>query len=67
LTVVSERFFGAVACAQRRDALAAISEQFIRAADAAQIPLEVMHRVVAMASGGMAMVLYARRQRQGAR
>jgi H+/gluconate symporter-like permease len=34
-------------------ALAAMSDQFIRAADAAQIPLEVMHRVVAMASGGM--------------
>jgi H+/gluconate symporter-like permease len=30
-----------------------MSEQFIRAAEAAQIPLEVMHRVVAMASGGM--------------
>jgi len=34
-------------------ALAAMSDQFIRAAEAAQIPLEVMHRVVAMASGGM--------------
>ncbi|MYM21066.1 GntP family permease [Duganella sp. FT135W] len=34
-------------------ALAAMSEQFMRAAEAAQIPLEVMHRVVAMASGGM--------------
>ena len=34
-------------------ALAAMSEQFIHAAQAAQIPLEVMHRVVAMASGGM--------------
>jgi H+/gluconate symporter-like permease len=34
-------------------ALAAMSDQFIKAADAAQIPLEVMHRVVAMASGGM--------------
>ncbi|MYM84623.1 GntP family permease [Duganella sp. FT50W] len=34
-------------------ALAAMSEQFIRAAEAAHIPLEVMHRVVAMASGGM--------------
>jgi H+/gluconate symporter-like permease len=34
-------------------ALAAMSEQFIKAAEAAQIPLEVMHRVVAMASGGM--------------
>jgi H+/gluconate symporter-like permease len=34
-------------------ALAAMSDQFIKAAEAAQIPLEVMHRVVAMASGGM--------------
>lgn len=34
-------------------ALAAMSDQFIRAAEAAQIPLEVMHRVVSMASGGM--------------
>ncbi|SHN37066.1 H+/gluconate symporter [Duganella sacchari] len=34
-------------------ALAAMSDQFIKAADAAHIPLEVMHRVVAMASGGM--------------
>ncbi|MET0323048.1 MAG: GntP family permease [Duganella sp.] len=34
-------------------ALAAMSDQFIRAAEAAHIPLEVMHRVVAMASGGM--------------
>jgi len=34
-------------------ALAAMSDQFIRAAEAARIPLEVMHRVVAMASGGM--------------
>lgn len=34
-------------------ALAAMSDVFIRGAAAAQIPLEVMHRVVAMASGGM--------------
>jgi H+/gluconate symporter-like permease len=34
-------------------ALAAMSDVFIRGAQAAQIPLEVMHRVVAMASGGM--------------
>ena len=34
-------------------ALAAMSDQFIRAAEAANIPLEVMHRVVSMASGGM--------------
>ncbi|NYE64125.1 H+/gluconate symporter-like permease [Duganella sp. 1224] len=34
-------------------ALAAMAEQFIKAAEAAHIPLEVMHRVVAMASGGM--------------
>jgi len=34
-------------------ALAAMSDQFIKAAEAAHIPLEVMHRVVAMASGGM--------------
>lgn len=34
-------------------ALAAMSEQFIAAANAAQIPLEVLHRVAAMASGGM--------------
>ena len=34
-------------------ALAAMSDVFIRGAEAAQIPLEVMHRVVAMASGGM--------------
>lgn len=34
-------------------ALAAMSEEFIAAADAAGIPLEVMHRVVSMASGGM--------------
>jgi H+/gluconate symporter-like permease len=34
-------------------ALAAMSDVFIRGAQAAQIPLEVLHRVVAMASGGM--------------
>ncbi|ACO77973.1 membrane protein, D-beta-hydroxybutyrate permease [Azotobacter vinelandii CA] len=34
-------------------ALAAMSETFIAAAHAAQIPLEVLHRVAAMASGGM--------------
>src|SRR6476469_3376830 len=34
-------------------ALAAMSETFIAAADAAKIPLEVLHRVAAMASGGM--------------
>ncbi|MBB5192987.1 H+/gluconate symporter-like permease [Silvimonas terrae] len=34
-------------------ALAALSEQFIAAANAAHIPMEVLHRVVAMASGGM--------------
>ena len=34
-------------------ALAAMSEQFISAANAANIPLEVLHRVAAMASGGM--------------
>ncbi|MFG1462849.1 GntP family permease [Xanthobacter sp. DSM 24535] len=34
-------------------ALAAMSEQFISAANAAGIPMEVMHRVAAMASGGM--------------
>jgi H+/gluconate symporter-like permease len=34
-------------------ALAAMSDVFIRGADSAGIPLEVMHRVVAMASGGM--------------
>ena len=34
-------------------ALAAMSERFIAAADSAGIPLEVMHRVAAMASGGM--------------
>ena len=34
-------------------ALAAMSDSFIQAAQQAHIPLEVMHRVVAMASGGM--------------
>ena len=34
-------------------ALAAMSDLFIQGAHAAQIPLEVLHRVVAMASGGM--------------
>jgi H+/gluconate symporter-like permease len=34
-------------------ALAAMSEQFIAAANAANIPLDVFHRVAAMASGGM--------------
>ncbi|WP_019448617.1 GntP family permease [Cupriavidus sp. BIS7] len=34
-------------------ALAAMSEVFIQGAQAAQIPLEVLHRVVSMASGGM--------------
>jgi len=34
-------------------ALAAMSESFIAAADAATIPLEVLHRVASMASGGM--------------
>ncbi|MDE1566629.1 GntP family permease [Aquabacter sediminis] len=34
-------------------ALAAMSDQFIASAHAAGIPLEVMHRVAAMASGGM--------------
>src|SRR3546814_15613575 len=34
-------------------ALAAMSETFIANADAAGIPLEVFHRVAAMASGGM--------------
>ena len=34
-------------------ALAAMSGQFIAAADAAGIPMEVLHRVAAMASGGM--------------
>ncbi len=34
-------------------ALAAMSDTFIQAANAAHIPLEVMHRIAAMASGGM--------------
>jgi len=34
-------------------ALAAMSDTFIQAANAANIPLEVFHRVAAMASGGM--------------
>ena len=34
-------------------ALAAMSESFIQAANAAHIPLEVLHRVASMASGGM--------------
>ncbi|QNP48581.1 GntP family permease [Diaphorobacter aerolatus] len=34
-------------------ALAAMSENLIAAANAAHIPMEVLHRVVAMASGGM--------------
>ncbi|HVP65500.1 MAG TPA: GntP family permease [candidate division Zixibacteria bacterium] len=34
-------------------ALAAMSQQFIDAANAMHIPLEVLHRVAAMASGGM--------------
>ena len=34
-------------------ALAAMSETFISAANAANIPLDVFHRVAAMASGGM--------------
>ena len=34
-------------------ALAAMSDSFIAAANAAHIPLEVLHRVAAMASGGM--------------
>src|SRR5450830_1480917 len=34
-------------------ALAAMSDSFIAAAQQAHIPLEVMHRIVAMASGGM--------------
>jgi len=33
--------------------LAAMSDTFIRSAEAADIPPEVMHRVAAMASGGM--------------
>jgi len=34
-------------------ALAAMSDTFIAAANAANIPLEVLHRVASMASGGM--------------
>ncbi|WP_228489052.1 hypothetical protein [Raineyella fluvialis] len=34
-------------------ALAAMADSFIQGANAAHIPLEVMHRVAAMASGGM--------------
>jgi H+/gluconate symporter-like permease len=34
-------------------ALAAMAEQFVASAQAARIPLEVLHRVAAMASGGM--------------
>ncbi|UIF88804.1 GntP family permease [Cupriavidus sp. UYPR2.512] len=34
-------------------ALAAMSDVFIQGANAAQIPLDVLHRVVSMASGGM--------------
>src|SRR6185369_8470933 len=34
-------------------ALAAMSDQFIAAANSAGIPLEVLHRVASMASGGM--------------
>jgi H+/gluconate symporter-like permease len=34
-------------------ALAALSDTFIAAAEAAKIPLEVLHRVASMASGGM--------------
>jgi len=34
-------------------ALAAMSDQFIAVANAAHIPMEVLHRVAAMASGGM--------------
>ena len=34
-------------------ALASMSEQFIAAANAAHIPMEVLHRVASMASGGM--------------
>jgi H+/gluconate symporter-like permease len=34
-------------------ALAALSQQFIAAAKAAHIPMEVLHRVASMASGGM--------------
>jgi H+/gluconate symporter-like permease len=34
-------------------ALAAMADDFIAAAEAAKIPLEVLHRVASMASGGM--------------
>ena len=34
-------------------ALAAMSNMFVEAAQAAQIPLDVLHRIVSMASGGM--------------
>ena len=34
-------------------ALAAMADSFVAAANAAHIPLEVLHRVAAMASGGM--------------
>jgi H+/gluconate symporter-like permease len=34
-------------------ALAAMADQFIAGANAAGIPLEVLHRVASMASGGM--------------
>jgi H+/gluconate symporter-like permease len=34
-------------------ALAAMAESFVAAANAAQIPLEVLHRVASMASGGL--------------
>ncbi|MET5013243.1 GntP family permease, partial [Burkholderia pseudomallei] len=34
-------------------ALAARSDRFINGAQAAQTPMDVLHRVVAMASGGM--------------
>lgn len=34
-------------------ALAAMSKQFISAAEAAHIPMEVLHRIASMASGGM--------------
>ncbi|RPH36473.1 MAG: GntP family permease, partial [Planctomycetota bacterium] len=34
-------------------ALAAMADQFVAAAQAAQLPLEVLHRVASMASGGM--------------
>jgi H+/gluconate symporter-like permease len=34
-------------------ALAAMSDTFIAAAEASKIPLEVLHRIASMASGGM--------------